>query len=156
MTRLGILFIAIFLACSDDTVDLNLTPKCSAAWEEYGATIRAGTQCDPTAAEPCTAYDKIDCPSVGVSPTAVFGLNVAYAKYISAGCSIPLHSCPNVVETPPPYTCEPSGDGPNRCMSLCENMSGGHATCVSQDTGCTNLRLDGFCSGQSMICCLQF
>jgi hypothetical protein len=128
---------------------------CESRRQAYYAAVAAAGQCDPTSATPpCAAYDGVECPTVGVNPTAVAGLSAKLAEYKAAGCSLPIHSCPVLVMTPAPYTCQPGSDGVYKCYSVCEQMISGRATCVSQSTGCAGMMLTaGFCTGTSMVCC---
>lgn len=129
---------------------------CDTRRTVYYAAVTAAEQCDPMSAVPCTGYDGVECPSVGVNPVSVDALSAKLSEFKAAGCILPLHSCPSFVMTPPPYTCQPGPDGVYKCYSLCENMAGGLGTCVSQSTGCAGTRLSaGFCSGPSMDCCAR-
>jgi len=130
---------------------------CETKRQLYYAAVAAAGQCDPAAAVPCSAYDGVECPTVGVNPDSVAALTVNLSEFKAAGCSLPLHSCPIWVMTPPPYTCKAGADGLYRCYSVCEQMIGGRATCVGQSTGCANVVLAaGFCSGTSMLCCSPY
>src|ERR1017187_5492581 len=130
---------------------------CETKRQLYYAAVAAAGQCDPAAALPCFAYDGVECPTVGVSPDSVAALTANLSEFKAAGCSLPLHSCPIWVMTPPPYTCQAGADGVHRCYSVCEQMIGGRATCVGQSTGCANVVLAaGFCSGTSMLCCSPY
>jgi hypothetical protein len=121
----------------------------------YAAVVDAG-QCDPTATVPCAAWDGVECPTVGVNPDSLAALGAKFSDYKAAGCSLPMHSCPIVVMTPAPYTCQPDGDGGYRCYSVCESMMGGRATCVNEASGCKTMTLSaGFC-GTAMVCCSPF
>lgn len=125
---------------------------CESLRSSYYAAVQSAAQCDPAAASSCAAYDGVECPTVGVNPDSVAGLNAKLSDFQAAGCALPRHSCPIWVMTPPPYTCQAGGDGIYRCSSACEQMMNGGATCVSQSTGCANVVLDGYCSGASMCC----
>jgi hypothetical protein len=125
---------------------------CGAKLQTYYAAVAAAEQCDPTATSPCTGYDGVECPTVGVNPDAVASLSEKLAEYKASGCSLPLHSCPVVVMTPPPYTCQPGADAGFQCHSVCEQMMGGQATCLPA-SACTHVVLNGFCAGASTVCC---
>jgi hypothetical protein len=127
---------------------------CESRRQVYYAAVTAAAQCDPTATVPCAAYTGVECPTVGVNPEAVADLSARLADYQAAGCTLPLHSCPSSVMTPPPYTCQVGGDGVHRCYSTCENLMGGRATCVGQSADCASIVLTaGYCSGTAMVCC---
>ena len=128
---------------------------CDTRLRVYYAAVAAATRCDPAAAEPCAAYDGVECPPVGVNPDSVAALSAELSDYEAAGCALPLR-CSIWTMTPAPYTCQAGEDGLYKCYSFCEQMWGGRATCVDQSTGCPNMVLDGFCSGTSMSCCSPY
>ena len=126
---------------------------CESKRQLYYTAVETSEQCDPAAAAPCASYDGVECPTVGVNPNSVAPLSAKLSEYKAAGCTLPIHSCPVSVMTPPPYTCQAGADGVNRCYSACEQIMGGRATCVSQSIGCANgVRAEG--CGPSLVCCL--
>ncbi len=130
---------------------------CATKLDRYYAAVRAAMRCDPEAAEPCTAYSGVECPPVGVNPDNVAALSIELTDFKAAGCALPLHSCPILVITPAPYTCQAGEDAVYACRSLCEQTMGGRATCVSQSKGCPGVAVPvGFCSGTAMICCAPY
>ncbi len=128
--------------------------NCDTQRNAYYAAVEAAGECNPAAAEPCTANQNVECPPVGVAPDSVAALQAKRSDYEALGCSFPVYSCPAAVMTPPPYTCQAGADGGFSCFSECEKMYGGNATCVSKSSGCAHLVLSaGYCSGTSMECC---
>ena len=146
---LGILVLSVAMAGCGGGSD------CETKRQLYYTAVETAEQCDPAAAVPCANYDGVECPTVGVNPNSVAALSAKLSEYKAAGCTLPIHSCPIWVMTPPPYTCQAGADGVNRCISVCEQMMGGRATCVSQSTGCANVLLAGAC-GTSMVCCSPY
>lgn len=140
---------ALFLSGACGVLEGN----CDERRQAYYEAVAAAAQCNPSAADPCAAYADVECPPVGVNPDSMAALKTKLSDYKAAGCSLPVHSCPALVGTPPPYTCQAGADGLNRCYSACEKMMGGRATCLSKSTGCKNIALTGYCSGTSMVCC---
>jgi hypothetical protein len=131
--------------------------ECDAKQDLYYAAVEAAVRCDPAAAEPCTAYDGVECPPVGVNPDSVAALSAELSEFKAAGCALPLHSCLIFIMTPGPYTCQPDQDGAYWCTPFCEQLVGGRATCVSEFTGCATLTLpEGFCSEPSTQCCSPY
>ena len=144
-------------ACAGESSQTGSDAACDAKRDAYYAAVEAAAQCDPSAAQPCTSYDAVECPPVGVSPNSVTTLQVALSDFTAAGCQLPVHSCPIWVMTPAPYTCQPGPDAVTRCYSVCEQMIGARATCVSGAAACANVVLDaGYCSGTSMVCCSPY
>ena len=140
---------AAFAGCGSSNHD-----DCATKLQAYDSAVRDAMQCNPGAAVPCAPYEYYFCGPVGVNPDSTTALSTILSEYLAAGCTLPVHQCPIVVVTPPPYTCQPGAGGGNQCYSLCENMPTG--TCVSQSTGCANLVFDAFCSGTSMECCSSY
>jgi hypothetical protein len=149
---LGAAAILLCATCSDRTRgDAN---DCETRLELYYKAVEAAGQCDPTAAVPCTAYEGVQCPPVGVNPGSSAALSAKLSEDEAAGCELPVLMCPLLVMTPPPYTCQAGADGVYRCYCVCEQMVSGAGTCVSESAGCPNGSLPaGFCSGASMLCC---
>jgi hypothetical protein len=137
---------------------LSLSAGCDCEHERaaYYAAVEAATQCNPAATEPCAAYDRV-CGPVGVNPDSIADLSGHLSGLKATGCTLdPVghpHSCLVGMATKPPYTCQAKGDGGFRCYSVCEQVG---FTCVGQSAGCAGLLIpQGFCSGESMVCCYQ-
>jgi hypothetical protein len=127
---------------------------CEAQNQLYSRAVAAAGQCDPTAAEPCAAYQGVNCPPVGVSPDSVTALTAQLSAMEAGGCALRATSCPIVLIKPAPYTCQAGADGVYRCYSICGNLASGRATCVSQSTGCSGVLLTaGYCASSSTVCC---
>jgi len=147
---------AVRLLLALGALSISAGCDCEQKRAAYWAAVEAAKQCDPAATEPCAAYrGSNSCGPDGVNPDSIADLSGHLSGLKATGClldSVGRHPCLTVASMPPPYTCQAKADGGYRCYSVCEQMG---FTCVSQSTGCAGIEIDqGFCSGESMVCCL--